>query len=166
MAPVRNFGTGKVHFAISLTSLGAGSASMLGRALWSLPSANPCLHRRKCCKNSKYLFLLITWVLGEQVQPKVCLRWMGPWGPCEVLVLECRHNTYLLLEMRTCSGWPLLRPPPLPKGKVLALLEAVSLPVEVVPALLQASISSLVQCMFSFISVCGGCQPFRIEFAS
>ena len=140
---------------------------MLGRALWSLPSANPCLHRKKCCKNSKpfeYLFFLITWVLGERVRPKVYLRWRGPLGPYEVLLY--RDDTYLLLERRTCSGWPLLRPPPLPKGKVLALLEAVSLPVEVVPALLQASISTPVQYMFSFISVCGGCQPFRIEFAS
>ena len=50
-----------------------------------MPSANPCLHRKKCCKNSKYLFLLITWVLGEQVQPKVCLRWRGPSDPYEVL---------------------------------------------------------------------------------
>ena len=40
----------------------------------------------------------------------------------------------------TSAGWPLLRPPPFPKGSVFAFLGAASLPVEVVPALLQASI--------------------------
>ena len=54
------------------TFFGAGSASMFGRALWSLPRVNPCLVKGKFLFNLNPELLAL--VSGVEVQPTVYLR--------------------------------------------------------------------------------------------